>query len=166
MKIIKIGNKEYTFEFTFAAAEHKQLVQSMFNVMSGAYIMKNGEFDDKGEAATAMFNGASEMVADVPHIAKIGFYAGLLEHNPMTEEESNALMKQYMIEYKKSYRGVFEELKSIMETDGFFDLSGLTEIIEEMNKPLEEMEQMKDTVKKPQDHKKKSTSTKSSKTTE
>ena len=41
MKTIKIGDKEYTLEFTFEAAECRGLVQSMFNVLSGAYILRN-----------------------------------------------------------------------------------------------------------------------------
>ena len=163
MKVIKIENKEYTLEYTFEAAEHKQLVQSMFNIMSGAYIVKNGEIEDDNSAMKAMYEGAGEMVADVPHIAKIAFYAGLLENNPVSEEESNALMKKYMVENKMSYRGVFEEIKACMEDDGFFDLSGLNEIIQEMNQSAEEVTKP---VKTPQDHKKKQTSTKSSKTTE
>ena len=45
-----------------------------------------------------------------------------------------------------------------MEEDGFFDLTGLTEMVAEMNKQDEE--EVKKVPKTPQDHKKKSTSTK------
>ncbi|MFQ9515336.1 MAG: hypothetical protein ACLRZ9_05870 [Eubacterium sp.] len=157
MRIIKIGEKEYKLEFTFAAAEYKSIVQSMFNVMSGAYIVKNGNVDDDNSAMKAMFDGAGEMVAEIPHIAKDAFYAGLLEHNTITKEQSNELLKQYMVENKMSFRKVFEDIKKYMEEDGFFDLSGLNEIIKEMNQTTEEETK---TVKTPQDHKKKSTSTK------
>lgn len=163
MKTIKIGEKEYTFEYTFAAAEHKSLVQSMFNVMSGAYFMKGDNVEDETLAVKAMVDGSGEMVADLPHIAIVGFYAGLLEHNPVSEDEAKELMKKYMIENKKSYRGVFEDMKEMMREDGFFDLSGLNEIIEEMNQSTEEVIKP---VKTPQDHKKKQTSKKSSETTE
>ena len=50
-----------------------------------------------------------------------------------------------------------------MEDDGFFDLSGLTEMMEEMNNQMEESmeESMEEkTPKTPQDHKKKSIGTK------
>ena len=40
MKKIKIGNKEYTMEFTFAAAECRECVQKMFWLISGAYMYK------------------------------------------------------------------------------------------------------------------------------
>lgn len=157
MRTIKIGEKEYTLEFTFAAAEHKSIVQSMFNVLSGAYVVKNGSIDDDNSAIKVMFDGAGEMVAEIPHITKDAFYAGLLEHHNVTNEESDKLLKQYLIENKMSFRKLFEDIKKYMEEDGFFDLSGLTEIIQEMNQTVEEETKP---IKTPQDHKKKSTSTK------
>ena len=139
MKTIKIGEKEYTLEFTFEAAEHKSLVQAMFNVMSGAYILKNGaDASTENEAAAAMINGVSEMVADVPHICRTAFYAGLLENNPVSEDEARALMRQYMKENKLSYNAVFEDMKKCMEEDGFFDLSGLTEMLQKMSEAAAE----------------------------
>lgn len=139
MKTLKIGEKEYSLEFSFAAAEHKALVQNMFNVMSGAYIVKNsvGAVADKESTTTAMINGVSEMVADIPQICRVAFYGGLLENNPVKEDEAKELMKQYMMENKMSFHRLFEELKQCMEDDGFFDLSGLTEMIQSMNSAAE-----------------------------
>lgn len=156
MRTIKIGEEEYTLEFTFAAAEHKGLVQSMFNVLSGAYIIKNDDMTEEGKVK-AMVDGMGDMVADVPHIVKTAFYAGLLENYTLTEEEAYKALKQYMIENKLSYRAVFEDIKKYMEEDGFFDLSGLNEVINEMNQSMEEEAKP---AKVPQDHKKKQTSTK------
>lgn len=157
MKTIKIGEKDYTLEFTFEAAERKNLVQMMFNVLSGAYIVRNGKSDEM--VVSAMINGVSEMVADIPHICKIAFYAGLQENSPVSEEEAKALMKQYMKENKLSFNGLYEFLKGCMEEDGFFDLSGIMEMVDQMNQSMQEQIQEK-AVKVPQDHKKKSTSAK------
>lgn len=157
MKTIRIGEKEYTLEFTFEAAEHKNLVQMMFNVLSGAYIVRNGKSDEM--IVSAMINGVSEMVADIPHICKTAFHAGLQENSSVSEEESKALMKQYMKENKLSFNGLYEFLKGCMEEDGFFDLSGITEMVDQMNQSMQEQVQEK-AVKAPQDHKKKSTSAK------
>lgn len=139
MANIKIGEKEYNLEFTFAAAEHKGLVQSMFNIMSGAYIVTNGANGDNDEvsAVAAMINGTAEMVADIPRICMIAFYAGMLENNPVGEDEAKELMKQYMKENKLSFYRLFEDLKQYMEDDGFFDLSGLTDMIQKMNSGAE-----------------------------
>lgn len=153
MKNITVNGQEYKIEFSFEAAEHKQIVQMMFNILSGAYILRNGKDSDK--VATAMINGVSEMVADIPHIAKTAFYAGLLENNPVSAQDASVLMKQYMKDNKLSFNGLYEELKQCMEDDGFFDLSGLTEMIQKMNESAEE----KKPEKMPQDHKRKSVST-------
>lgn len=39
---------------------------------------------------------------------------------------------------KMSFKGLYEEIKETMEEDGFFDLTGLTEMVAEMNKQDEE----------------------------
>ena len=106
-----------------------------------------------------MIEGTAEMVADIPHIVKISFYSGLLENHDLSENDAYLLMKQYMKENKISYRKLFEDIKTCMEDDGFFDLSGLTEMMEEMNSNVE-TQVKKRTPKTPQDHKKKSTGTK------
>lgn len=160
MKTLTINGNEYKLEYTFEASEHKDTVQKMFKVLSGAYLMRKGvvidETDEekaKEAMVNAMIDGSAEMVADVPHIVKSAFYAGLLEHNPKSEEEAYSLMKEYMKENKISYRKLFEDIKECMEDDGFFDLSGLTEMLQEMNGTPKKPKKV------PQDHKK-STSTK------
>ena len=160
MKTLTIGGNEYKLDYTFEASEHKDTVQKMFKVLSGAYLMRKGvvidETDEekaKEAMVNAMIDGSAEMVADVPHIVKSAFYAGLLEHNPKSEEEAYSLMKEYMKENKISYRKLFEDIKECMEDDGFFDLSGLTEMLQEMNGTPKKAKKV------PQDHKK-STSTK------
>ena len=154
MKSIIVNEKEQKLEFTFEAVEHKELVQKMFNVLTGAYLVKGNN------AVESIIDGASEMVADIPHICITAFYAGLLENNPVSADEAKTLMKIYMKDNKLSFRSLFEELKACMENDGFFDLSGLTEMINEMNANAEKMTSQKKTPKAPQDYKKKSTSTK------
>lgn len=161
---LKIGEKDYTLEYSFKAAEHNETVQKMFNVVSGAYLIKKvGVVDekqntDKQAVAEAMIGGTSEMVADIPHIVKTTFYSGLLENHNVSQEEAYDLMKQYMKENKISFKKLFDDIKKCMEDDGFFDLSGLTEMMEEMNQSVEEQTKKKNP-KTPQDHKKKSTGT-------
>lgn len=161
MKVLNIGEKEYTLEYSFMAAEHNETVQKMFNVVSGAYLVKRANLaeENKEDIAVAMIEGTCEMVADIPHIVKTAFYSGLLENHNVSKEEAYTLMKQYMKENKISFRKLFDDIKECMEDDGFFDLSGLTEMMEEMNKGMEEQTK-KRTPKTPTDHKKKSTGTK------
>lgn len=161
MKTIQIGNEQYTLEFSFEAAENKAVVQRMFNALSMSYIGKRLDLEGKNskvEIAAAMIDGTADLISDMPHICKDAFYAGLLEHHHVTFDESKKLMKQYMKEKKMSFKGLYEEIKETMEEDGFFNLTGLTEMVAEMNKQDEE--EVKKVPKTPQDHKKKSTSTK------
>ena len=149
MKIIQIAGNEYTLEFSFAAAEHKSIVQKMFNALSGGYIFKHAQIGangDQSNSAEAMIDGTAELVSEIPHICKDAFYAGLLEHNPVSMEESSNLMKTYMKENKLSFNKLYREIQTIMEDDGFFDLTGITEMLEEMNKTI--AGETKDTPKK------------------
>lgn len=149
MKTININGNEYKLEYSFAAAEHKATVQKMFNVVSGAYLVKDAAFDteeneSKKNTVATMINGVSEMVADIPHVVKTAFYSGLLENHPnITEDEAYQLMKQYMKENKISFNKLFENIKECMEDDGFFDLSGLKEMLESMNQSMEEAQAKK-----------------------
>lgn len=155
MKTLKIGGENYTLEYSFEAAECKDVVQGIFEMLSFAPIAKRtgGEESD----ISAMVGGTSEMVALIPGLCRNAFYAGLLENNPVSEDEAKTLMKAYMKENKLSYPQLMEEISACMEEDGFLSLSGVKQRIEEMYAENEETE----LPKTPQDHKKKQTSAKS-----
>ncbi len=155
MKDININGKNYDLEFTFAAADEKGLVQSMFKVVSGAYFFNRGKEESM---AVAMMNGTAEMVADLPHICKQAFYAGMKEHNGnITYDGAVELMKTYMKENKLSFNALYQLLKTQMEEDGFFDLTGITEMMEKMTVGEADQEQTAKLPKIPQDHHRKST---------
>lgn len=169
---ISVKDKQYKLEYTFEAVRHKTLLKMMFDIMSGAYTTKKilaVQNENEANAVVAMLDGTSDMVADIPEITEIAFYAGLLENNPVDKAEAKDLMKQYMIDNKLSFNALYTDIKKCMEDDGFFDLSGIKEMIaqmEEMQRKAEEAEkkaqekQNKKVV--PMDHqKKKSTSKKS-----
>lgn len=160
MKQITINNNTYTLEFGFKAVKHKKLLKMMFEVMSGAYtakkILQTGD-DNPLNAIIATFDGSSDMVADIPEICEIAFYAGLLENNPVSEEEAFDLMKQYMIDSKLSFKSLYDDLRKCMEDDGFFDLSGLNETISQAQELQEKMEKEEQKKVVPLDHQKKQT---------
>lgn len=162
MRTITVNGNEYVLEYSFEAAENQECVQAMFQMVSGAYVIKRApqvEDGDEVSATTAMLDGVAEMVSVIPHVATIAFYAGLLEHNPMSKDDAKALMRAYMKENKISYNKIYEEIKTCMEDDGFFDLSGLTEMLQTMEKSAEDkVREIKSAQKKTAT--KKSTSTK------
>lgn len=152
MKEIVINNINYTLEYSFEAAERKDFVGLMFRLVSGAALLDEAE-DMENPTARDMINGTVNMVADIPHVCSIGFYVGLLENNPVPEREAKTMMKSYMKANKIGYADLYEEIRKCMEDDGFFDLSGIT-------KMLNAMQESQKQAKIPMDHKKKSTGTK------
>ena len=154
MKAITVNGSEYKLEFSFEAVEHKELVKKMFDIVSGAIFVKSAK-DLSKPTSEDMIDGSGNMIAELPHICVTAFYAGLLENNPVPQDEAKTLMKAYMKENKLSFKMLYEELRQCMEDDGFFDLSGLREMSESMN---EEMEEKITNI--PQDHRKKQTGTK------
>ena len=136
MKEITVNGNDYKLEFSFEAAERKDFVSMMEN-----------------PTPKDMINGTINMVSDIPHICRTGFFVGLMENNPVPETEAKALMKAYMKENKIGYADLYEDLRKCMEEDGFFELSGIT-------KMLNQMAENQKPRKVPQDHKQKSTGTK------
>lgn len=138
---ITINEKQYKLKYTFEAVRHKTLLKMMFDIMSGAYTTKKilaVQNENEANAVVAMLDGTSDMVADIPEITEIAFYAGMLEHNPVSEVEAKDLMKQYMIDNKLSFNALYTQIKQCMEDDGFFDLSGIKEMLEQMNQAIAE----------------------------
>lgn len=43
MKTITVNSNEYKLEFSFEAAEYKDIVQKMFKVLSGAYVVEESK---------------------------------------------------------------------------------------------------------------------------
>lgn len=158
MKELTINGKDYKLEFSFEAVENRDFVSMMFRQVSGAAILDGAE-DIENPTAKDMINGSINMVSDLPGVCALGFYAGMLENNPVDRDESKSLMKSYMKENKIGFYELYEELRECMENDGFFDLSGITKMLEKMQENQQE-DQKEKAVKIPQDHKKKSTGTK------
>lgn len=138
MKTFNIENENYKLEFSFDAAEIGGLVQKMFNMLTGQAMIKHQT--EENELA-ALLSGTGEMVSEYASICRLGFYAGLLEHHDLSEEESKVLMKKYMKKKKYSYMDLYKELVDCMEKDGFFDLTGLNQAITEMSTIADSMEQ-------------------------
>lgn len=153
---IKVNGKEYNIEFTFEAAE-SEVVQKAFDFFSGAYMFKGlkedgTEIEKKVAQMDAMVSGISAM----PKLAIDLLYMGLLENHSdeiKSRDDAKQLYKSFCIENPDSkiamQSGLFEALKTQMETDGFFKRIGLEQMMEKMNQP--------EPSKIPQDHKKKST---------
>lgn len=150
--VLNIGGKEYTIEFSIEASLCNSCTEKVTNLMVGLSESQNEE-DIKGVVKS---------IADIPSTTLTMFYAGLLENHSddiQSMDDAKELAKTYLLEHKEDGDGDFYSLMNLMVeqmgNDGFFNLIGL-------DKMFQTEEEMKNTVKVPQDHKKKSTTKKTS----
>jgi hypothetical protein len=137
MKTIKIGNEDYILEFSFRAAMEQEVVQMMFDILVSADILKSSA-ESETEAA-GVLNGMAKMASSIPMVATKAFYAGLLEHHEnISRKEANDLMIEYMKQENISFRKIYVMVTDCMEDDGFFNKSGLTEMVEELASSIDE----------------------------
>ena len=138
MKSIKIGNENYTIEYNFEAAMESDVVQMEFDILTGASLAKETEMAD-GKELNAMLNATSKIVGSIPTFVSKAFYAGLKSHHEnIDKSDSDKLLKAYMKQEKLSFFGVNEQIQKCMQDDGFFEISGLMETIEDLTTAVEE----------------------------
>ena len=147
MRVLKIGNEEYTFKFDIEASLYSECTEKVTSIMVGLS-------DVKGEDAKSNF---IKSLSDIPQTTLHMFHAGLLENHNVTLSDSKKLIAQYIREHKEdetgSFFGVMEMLIEDMAEDGFFELIGLDKMMAKA-----EYQTTQKTAKMPQDHKKKQTS--------
>lgn len=151
MKVLAIGGREYTFEFSIEASLYNECTEKVTNLMVGIGAAQN-EADIRNIIAT---------ISNVPQVAMTLFYAGLLEHHGLSGDgtvkgmsDAKLLIKQYLSEHKDDDKGNFysimNEMIGCMGDDGFFELTGLSQMMKSGNES-----EIKKAPKTPQDHKKK-----------
>lgn len=149
MKVINIGGKDYTFEFTIEASLYNECTEKVVTLMSSMEDAKDKE--STKELISSMSN--------IPQTALTMFYAGLLENHGedgdgsvMDKKDAKSLIKKYFAEHKDdetgNFYGIMSLMVDIMEDDDFFSQIGLNQLADG---------QTKKQTKTPQDHKKKAT---------
>lgn len=158
-KVITIGKKDYKLEYSIEASLYQDCTESVFDFFSKVSESNDVKSSIKG-------------IASIPNTTLTLFYAGLMEHHGesgdctvMNKTDAKRLLTQLIKETQSkedtedkslgSFYGVLNMIFEQMGEDVFFDLIGMTDMME-----TAEMEQTKVT-KMPQDHKRKATKTKS-----
>ena len=128
----KVGDKEYTLEYTFEAAENQKCVDAMTDIFGGAMMTKiyAGLLENHGEDG----DGGVMSRLDAKRL-----YKKFCKENPDDVMAS-------------SYYGLITVISEQMEKDGFFKRTGLADILESMGRAIQETGKP---VKKPTDRKKK-----------
>lgn len=119
MRILKIGNEEYKFQFDIEASLYSECTEKVTSIMVG--MAETGSEEAKKNFIKSL--------SDIPQTALHMFHAGLLENHNVTLTDSKKLIAQYIKEHREdetgSFFGVMEMLIEDMEKDGFFALIGL-----------------------------------------
>ena len=141
MRTLTVGNVDYTIEFSIEASLHKDCTEKVTCLMAGI-----AEAQSKDDIKILISN-----MADIPQTTLHMLHAGLLENQPNWDiSKTKAVIKRYLIERKGqedgNYYSLMELLLEEMGNDGFFALIGLDKMFRTEKKEP----------KKPQDHKKKS----------
>lgn len=129
MKVINIGRKDYTLEFTIEASLYNECTEKITGLMYSISDAQNKE--DIKTMITSM--------SDIPQTTLTMFYAGLLEHHGedgdgsvATKKDAKRLIKKYFEEHKEdetgNFYGVMELLIGVMGDDGFFKQIGLEQM--------------------------------------
>lgn len=154
-KILKIGDKEYKLEYSIEASLYNDCVKSVMNTLVS---ISGGTNRDISETISGM--------SDIPKTTIIVFYAGLIQYHGNHPDGDGSvpdlttakrLVAQCLSEHKEdecgNFYGIFNMCLMQMEEDGFFELTGLAEFINEINGTRKSRK----TPKKPTDHQKKAT---------
>lgn len=147
MKVINIGGKDYTFEFTIEASLYNECTEKTVGII-------NSMNEAKGNKSV---KDMISTMSDIPQTTLTMFYAALLEHHGedgdgsvINKKEAKKLIKQYFAEHTEDEKGnfysVMELMIEIMEDDGFFKQIGLEQMADRSSRKQP---------KTPQDHKKK-----------
>lgn len=126
MKTIKIGDKEYKFEFTIEASLFNECTEKTTTFMTNI-----SEAQSKADIKQIISS-----ISDIPQTTLTMFYAGLLEHHGeegdgsvITKKDAKRLIKQYFVENKDTdndnFYSLLELMIECMGDDGFFKRIGL-----------------------------------------
>ena len=138
MKTLKIGSENYILEYGFEAAMESDVVQMEFDILTGASMAKEAETFD-GKEINAMLTATSKIVGSIPTFVSKAFYAGIkLHHEDLDKADSDRLLKTYMKQEKISFMKMNTVIQECMQDDGFFEISGLMETIEDLTTAVED----------------------------
>lgn len=140
MKVLEIGGKSYTVEYSIEASLYSDCTVKVIDLMSAMDSKNPKEVIGK--------------MADIPQVTITMLHAGLLENHSdeiEDEKETKALLKKYLAEHKDDEGGnfysVLELLLECMGDDGFFKLIGLEAMFEKTAKETKKPQAVKKTTK-------------------
>lgn len=148
---LKVNGKEYIVEFGFRATQCKEL-NSVFDFITGKTMLnslaKVKESDTKEQKQMAAISASIETMAEANIYIMDFLFMGLVKYHGLrgkitqdilTKEDAIDLYEDFIEENPEhelaNTLGLLEALKSKMESDGFFKLTGADKMMEAMTEP-------------------------------
>ena len=172
-KVLPIDGKDWKIEYSIEASLYgectEKLIEFMQTIAGGAdELPENATAEQIAAAKKNFIKEKISGVCDITNTALTMFYAGLLEHHGpegdrsiISKKDAKQLVRKYFAEHAEDGTGNFYDLLQLlmeqMGEDGFFKMTGVEKMLDEMAKKMKEMEEAeeeKKTKKLPQDHKK------------
>jgi hypothetical protein len=147
-----VKSKEYVVEFGFRATQCKEL-NSVFDFLTGKTIRdsiskSNGEENERQSNMILVEAGIQSMAESNRYVMDF-LYMGLVKNHGakgkisqdiLSRDDTIDLYEEFIEENPthelSSTLGLLEALKSKMESDGFFKLTGVDKMMEEMSKDM------------------------------
>lgn len=136
MRRLTIGGKEYTIEFSIEASLYNECTEAAMNLVmgfgeaQGAVEMAKG--DDEAEKVRSAIRKTFSSIANIPATAMTLFYAGLLEHHGneiQSIDDAKDLIRVYLKDNDLTFVDVLNLMLECMGEDHFFDLTGLSKVL-------------------------------------
>lgn len=160
-KVITIGGKDYKLEYSIEASLYEdcisQLMQFFADSVGVAGIgeaAKNLEPKDQADMLMQALKNSLVNMGSIPSVATTIFYAGLMKYQGtgkygnrtiLSRTDAAYLLEEYFEEHKEDDTGNFWDILNIcmnqMAEDGFFKLTGLEKMINQIGKQEQDGEQ-------------------------
>lgn len=141
--ILNIGKKDYNIEFNIEASLNTECVDQITEFVCG--LNKSSHKN--------LIQSVLDSVKDKPKTVLAMFYAGLLEHHGTedgdgtitSKADAKKLLKQYFAEHKEDGAGNYYSLYTLllgqMEDDGFFELIGLEQTMNDITEFVKKIQE-------------------------
>lgn len=154
MRRLTINGKEYTFKFSIEASLYNECTEAMMNMFLSfgeaqgeAEVASSIAKEDTQSAMEHLRNAMRKTFTSMSNIAQTALtllYAGLLEEHSDTvrsKDDAKVILKDLVAENNYNLYDVVNLMLEIMGEDHFFDLTGLSKLMNEEEK--EEKEEKK-----------------------
>ena len=150
-KVLPIDGKDWKIEYSIEASLYGECTEKLIEFMQtiADELPENATSEQITAARKNFIKEKISGICDITNTALTMFYAGLLEHHGpegdrsiMSKKDAKQLVRKYFAEHAEDGTGNFYDLLQLlmeqMGEDGFFKMTGVEKIFDEMAKAMKE----------------------------